>query len=150
MWRISRLVFVVYFCLVRFKSSVGQLFPLCSDLIFDSTGRLDIQNILYNCSASIPSPMDIPSMFPNATGGYFPTMVSVQLAINNLIKVDDIGNQLTLDFFFRLRWRDPRWNISNEMWSYVNPKAATSDGKCYHTFVHNEASYFYRCATFIL
>eukprot|EP01031_Cornospumella_fuschlensis_P031426 gene31426-37984_t len=55
-------------------------------------------------------------------------MVSVQLAINNLIKVDDIGNQLTLDFFFRLRWRDPRWNISNEMWSYVNPKAATSDG----------------------
>ncbi|RYH18672.1 hypothetical protein EON65_26960 [archaeon] len=98
-------------------------------MIFDAAGRIDIQSVLYNCSASIPSPLDIPSMFPNITGGFYPTMVSVQLAINNLIKVDDIGNQLTLDFFFRLRWTDPRWNITDELWEYVNPRAATSDGK---------------------
>lgn len=130
MWVLFSVVLLVQIFLLQVSYTRGQLFPQCADLIFDEAGRLDIQKILYNCSSNIPSPLDIPSMFPNISGGYYPTMVSVQLAINNLIKVDDIGNQLTIDFFFRLRWTDPRWNITDDMWSYVNPTAATSDGKC--------------------
>lgn len=113
-------------------------YPRCTELAFKSNGELDIQTMLYNCSNFIAGNTIPPSAYLSTNGIYEPMNVSVQICLNNLISVDDLNNQLTIDFFFRLRWIDPRWNISTEMWNYLNPKTATSDGLNIIDYVDNQ------------
>lgn len=115
---------------------VTNIYPPCATVAFTTAGQLDTGSILYNCSAVIPGNTEPPSTFPNSTGGYSPTMVSVQLSLNNLISVDDIASRLTIDFFYRLKWVDPRWNLPTEMWDYINPHVLNSDGLSIYGYVY--------------
>lgn len=130
---------IFFMLLLSTHAAASNPYPICTEMAYDSTGRINIQSMLYNCSSFIPSPLDIPSVFLNTSGGYSPTTVSIQLSLNNLIHVDDVGNQITLDFYFRLRWVDPRWTIPAEMWDEINPLAATSDGVDLLGYVSSQA-----------
>jgi hypothetical protein len=97
--------------------------PPCANLTFSTEvpGVLDVGQMLYDCVDNIPS-SQIPPSYYNVYNGYYPTNVSVQFAINNLINVDDLNSQITLDYYFRCTWNDPRLYLP-EMWSYINPEA---------------------------
>jgi hypothetical protein len=105
-------------------STSPQTFPYCSGLIFDSYGRIDLPAMVNNCSLTASSPLSNPSIFtPNNA-----TKVYMQIAINNLIEVDDLSNQVTLDFYFRLTWHDPRLLLPNELYGQVLPYYLKNDG----------------------
>ena len=124
--------------------SLGQIlfllatspYPSCAANQYDNFGQLDFAAMLYNCSANIPGGLLPPSYYANPkTGVFAPTNVSVQFCINNLISVVDESNQITLDFFFRLRWTDPRVNMPG-IWTSLNPHAA-QDGIDITRYVYN-------------
>jgi hypothetical protein len=70
-----------------------------------------------------------PLVFP----GYFfqppqPLIVFSQVAINNLIQIDEIQNTATFDFYFRLYWTDPRLSMP-ALWdtlNVINPDIASA------------------------
>eukprot|EP01038_Epipyxis_sp_PR26KG_P016287 gene16287-22184_t len=78
--------------------------------------------MLINCSNNIPGPLLPPSYFPNETNDNSPVAVKFGMIINNLINVDDISSQLTMDFYYRLGWNDPRWFIP-DLFNHLNPEA---------------------------
>ena len=102
----------------------------CSTNIF-TAGRIDVERMLYNCSENIPGARVPPSYFPRVlndsqlqnVSNYDPIILDVQLAVNNLIKVSDITNEFTLDFFLRLVWTDDRIVMPN-IWSYLHPETS--------------------------
>ena len=114
--------------LLQLTLSAPYYYPYCSDLAFNANGQLDVGTIFYNCSNFIAGSLEIPSTYISPLGEYLPITVSLQMVLNNLISVDDIQNQITMDFFFRLKWTDYRWNISTDFWNYVNPHIAVADG----------------------
>lgn len=99
-------------------------FSPCSQLIYDHDGYVDMDAIMFNCSQNIPSRLFPPSYFADLDGVFHPTNVSIQVALNNIIHVDDLTSQFTMDFFFRVVWNDPRL-ILPDLWKHVNPQALT-------------------------
>lgn len=127
------MIFIIFLSMVSglfflpiVKSQTNQ-YPYCTDLIFNKN-MIDLESIFYNCSANIEGIMNVPSLYPNISGGYDAMQINVQLALNNLISVDDITNEVTMDLYYRIKWIDLRWNIPQEMFNYLNPHTATSDG----------------------
>jgi hypothetical protein len=116
------------------------LIHLCDAVIFPPCivsylhGLVDIRGTLLNCSANMPSPNSIPSVYTNASGMYSPTDVSVQIALNELLNVDSTNSKIVLALFFRLTWRDPRWVMPQEFWDGINPQP---DGLNIYDYVHN-------------
>lgn len=102
----------------------------CTTNIF-TAGRIDVERMLYNCSENIPGARVPPSYYPRSlndsqlqnVSNYDPIILDVQLAVNNLIKVSDITNEFTLDFFLRLVWTDDRVVMPN-IWPYLNPETS--------------------------
>ncbi len=101
--------------------------PPCSQVILNSYGMVDIGAMIQNCSRTAPSPLSPPSYFVIGNAGTNPVNVTVQLALNNLINVDDLTNGITMDFYFRLTWTDPRITMPNNFWSYL-PAPVFTDG----------------------
>lgn len=131
------MLLILSFLLICFRA-IADIYPLCTELVFTPYGILDTETMLYNCSKNIPGNTEPPSTFVNKSGGYSPIQVNVQLSLNNLISVDDIGSQLKIDFFFRLKWVDNRWNFPSSFWNYVNPYTITSDGLSILGYVNNQ------------
>eukprot|EP01038_Epipyxis_sp_PR26KG_P001336 gene1336-1866_t len=121
------LLFAVQYLLILSQTSIvssqlNQGYPPCTNAIFTNTNKLDINAMLFNCSNNIPGPLLPPSYFPNGTNDFSPVAVKFGMIINNLINVDDITSQLTMDFYYRLGWSDPRWFIP-DLFNYLNPEA---------------------------
>lgn len=89
-------------------------YPPCAYAQLDSNGAPDIARAMYNCSANILNTFLIPSYYPESQ----PVNVSVQIVLNNLISIDEVEGVAKLDLYFRLTWRDERWNIAN-LWENV-------------------------------
>ena len=85
-------------------SNQWSTYPLCANISYNENS-LDIENTLYSCAKNIPGSLEPPSYYPTIYGGnyYTATNVSLQLVVNNLLSVDDIGTQINLDLFLRLR-----------------------------------------------
>ena len=99
-------------------------YPACSENIFNLQGNLDIYAMFTNCTKTMSGSLFPPSYFPNPlTGNYAPLNVSINIAINNLISVDDLTFEVSLDFWFRNYWQDPRIYLP-DMWQYLNPAVA--------------------------
>jgi hypothetical protein len=126
-------------------------YPSCANLSFNGYGALDIETTLYNCAKAIPGSLDPPSYYPVKynTSIYSPTNISVQMAVSELISVDDISAQITIEMYLRFRyayalsisifmgkrhlliqiiiivsWVDNRISLEN-MWAYLNPQCYT-------------------------
>ncbi len=115
--------------------ATNQGWPPCAYPTFTTAGVLDTRAMIYNCINNISSSQVPPSYYDIDGSGYNPVNVSVQFAVNNLIQVDDLQSSITMDFYFRCTWVDPRIYIP-EMWSYINPEAHI-DGLVITPFVEN-------------
>ncbi len=101
-------------------------FKYCTDIIFrDASSKyIDLDAMLYTCMNNSPSSLFPPSYFSDVHSNYRATNVSIQIALNNIIHVDDLTSQFTMDFFFRIIWTDPRLALPPELWkNYLHPKA---------------------------
>lgn len=58
---------------------------------------------------------------------YTPTNVSVQMALDNLLNIDDIGSSFTMDFYLRMYWVDPRIYLP-AIFNETNPEC-TKEGQ---------------------
>lgn len=99
------LPFLTGFILVEFYGVLSS-YPPCANISFNSYGALDIESTLYNCARTIPGSLEPPSYYPVIynTSIYSPTNISVQLAISELLSVDDISAQITIEMYLRLRY----------------------------------------------
>eukprot|EP01031_Cornospumella_fuschlensis_P029901 gene29901-36106_t len=87
--------------------------------MYDDNGRLDLGKTLYSCAENIPS-----VLFPASyLAPYKAVNVSVQLYLNSLLTVDDLGSSASFDFYWRILWVDPRYNI--DVWDEINPSLST-------------------------
>jgi hypothetical protein len=128
-WRLMVLLIIGLVGVVLSAPSLPtNVYPECSDLLFTATGQLDIEAILYNCSNNIPGNTVLPSYYVNSTGGYSPTTVNIQLAFNNLISVDELQSQFTIDLYYRIKWVDPRWQLPTGFWDHLNVHAHLTEG----------------------
>jgi hypothetical protein len=123
---ISKLCFLFFSFQVAVVVVTGYLnrgYPECTSMAFTEGNRLDLQTMLYNCSKNIPGNLAIPSFFPYDNNEYYPLNVSIGIVINNFIAVDDVTTTINMDFWYRNIWTDPRWNLPEEAWQYLNPIA---------------------------
>jgi hypothetical protein len=97
--------------------------PICANLTFTAGGTVDVGTMLYECMENIPSSLIPPSYYDMDGTGYHPVNISIQFVLNNLINVDDLQSQMTLDYYFRCSWQDPRIYLP-QIWNYLNPEAA--------------------------
>jgi hypothetical protein len=133
------LILLIFLCVSIEASTLPPfqaLYPPCTKNLY-SEGKIDFEAMIYNCSAIVPSPMQPPSYYPNNTAKttYSPTTVYAQIALNNLIRVDDQTNLFTLDFILRLVWVDPRWYMP-DLWKNLNPDALL-DGVDILSYIQN-------------
>jgi hypothetical protein len=103
-------------------SYLNQGYPECASLAFCADGRVDLTTMLYNCTKNIPGSSVIPSFYPYENNTFHPVDVMIGIVINNLINVNDVTSQVTLDFWYRNIWEDPRIFLPPETWSYLNPE----------------------------
>ena len=82
-------------------------YPPCTTAIFRENGLIDIAAMLYNCSANMQSPNSNPSYYPydvnttaNFTGVYAPLNVSVGIALNSMVLVEDVTTQVKISFWY--------------------------------------------------
>ena len=101
--------------------SIAKTYPVCAEPSFTKSGDLDIVKILYECQDNIPGSNSPPSFFPSYNGSYDPVEVYTGLMINNFIGVDDLKATISMDFYWRLKWVDPRLNMP-DIWQYMNPE----------------------------
>ena len=73
------------------------------------------------------------SYFPNipGTSDFQPTNVSVQLALDSLIEVDDVASTITMDVYLRLYWTDPRIYMP-DLFEYLNPMCTIEGTQLYN------------------
>jgi hypothetical protein len=79
-------------------------------------GLIDLEAMLYNCSKTMLSSSTISSYYKE----YPVTVVKSNFALNNLIQIDEILGTATLDFHFRLSWVDPRWILSDDLFTKLD------------------------------
>lgn len=112
-------------------------FPHCAENQF-LEGYIDLSGMLYDCAANIPSPLNPASYFlPKNSTSYAATYVYVQLALNELLSVDDLKTAIHLDFNLRLIWSDPR--ITFDIWDHINPNLR-EEGIEITSYIRNEGT----------
>ena len=122
MWRFSNILHVTLLIqLSGIVHSHNATYPVCAEPSFTKSGDLDIVKILYECQDNIPGSNSPPSFFPSYNGSYDPVEVYTGLMINNFIGVDDLKATISMDFYWRLKWVDPRLNMP-DIWQYMNPE----------------------------
>jgi hypothetical protein len=101
----------------------GSEFPFCSTTLYDENNEVDVESMLFHCSKTIRGSMFPPSYFQKRSDSneYKPTLVNVSLAFNTIVNIDDVHASVTLDFWFRQFWYDPRWKLPDEVWQSINP-----------------------------
>jgi hypothetical protein len=101
----------------------GSEFPFCSKTVYDENNQVDVESMLFHCSKSIRGSMFPPSYFQKRSDSneYKPTLVNVSLAFNTIVNIDDVHASVTLDFWFRQFWYDPRWKLPDDVWQSINP-----------------------------
>ena len=114
---------IIFLSSIRGIRSLNSTFPVCAEPSFTKSGALDIVKILYECQDNIPGSNSPPSFFPSHNGTYEPVQVFTGLLINNFIGVDDLAATISMDFYWRLKWVDPRLNLP-DVWQYMNPEMA--------------------------
>ena len=99
----------------------------CTPNIYSKDGRIDVGAMLFNCSANMPGADSIPSYYrwdANASAGdpgyYAPLNVSVGIALNSMVQVEDVTTQVKISFWYRNFWTDPRWFMP-DLWEHLNP-----------------------------
>lgn len=138
------LTVLFFVCCLLISSIYGQDYnsygwPICANATYALDGTIDVAKMLYNCVENIPSSLFPSSYYPAPeTGQYSTVNISMQYAINNLISVDDIRSQVTLDFYFRLSWQDPRIYLP-DIWTNLNPETQL-DGIAISNYVLNDAN----------
>jgi hypothetical protein len=135
---VASMVFVTFFVFSLFAQTIAALvytnvsagvdgygFKYCTDMIFQDVDLeyVDVDAMLYSCLKNSPSSLFPPSYYHNCERNFRPTQVTIQIALNNIIHVDDVTSQFTVDFFFRIIWTDPRLALPPEFWHrYLHPK----------------------------
>lgn len=117
-------------------SSAANTYPPCTSNQYGSDGRIDVGAMLYACSGNISGVLLPPSYYPDDNDTPMPVSVGVQLAINNLISVEDLSSEFTMNFFLRVVWTDARWNMP-EMWSELSEEA-TKEGIEISKYIDNQ------------
>lgn len=82
----------------------------CSVILY-SSGDVNIGATSRNCSVhseNILAPYSYLNKAHNIT-------IFNQVSLNNLFSVNELDGSVTLDFLYRLSWRDPRWDIP-DLW----------------------------------
>jgi hypothetical protein len=92
--------------------------PSCSDTVFVN-GVPSVYATLQNCLSNIADPI----LPPSYVEGYGSTVVVSDMLLNNLHQVSEIEGAVTLDFYFRLYWLDPRLNMTS-FFKDANPEIA--------------------------
>lgn len=116
---------------------LNQGYPPCTPNSYLTTGMIDISNMLYNCSNNMVGSLMPPSMFTtNMDGVYHPTNVSIGITLNSLVFVDAVQSQMTLDYFLKLQWQDPRWFMPG-LFQHLNPEA-THEGFDITLYINNQ------------
>ena len=118
----TSLFFFQYGCEAKKEDISAYNFTACATPSFRDGDHVDLDKMLYDCMDHIPSTLFPPSYFSDKYGNYRATNVSVQIALNNIIHVDDLTSQFTMDFFFRILWTDPRL-VMPEVWNHLHPKS---------------------------
>jgi hypothetical protein len=100
-------------------------FPLCTDMMYTPSGTVDVEQMLYACSKNTGGSMFPPSLFAglNSSFSHPATIVNVSLAFNAVVEIDDVHATVTLDFWFRQYWKDPRWKFPTELWKQLSSVA---------------------------
>mgnify|MGYP003385144059 CR=1 FL=1 len=102
----------------------------CTENIFSENGMINLEVMMYACSQNIQSADMNPSYYPydvnvsaNFSGFYAPLNVSVGIALNSMVLVEDVSTQVKISFWYRNFWNDPRWYMP-DMWQHLNPTCA--------------------------
>lgn len=85
--------------------------PYCTGIIKTNNDFIDVEAMINNCSTQIKGSLFPPSFFTES-----PTNVSVSLAFNTIIEINDVAASITIDVWLREYWEDARWNFPPEMW----------------------------------
>lgn len=97
-------------------------YPVCANASYTELGMLNVQQVLYDCVWNIQSSLSPPSYFsPGPEYPYAPTNVTLSITLNNLIQVDDLTSQITLDYYMKLYWNDSRINLPYLFEEEINP-----------------------------
>lgn len=117
-------IFALCFAVARGSSALipTSTYRPCVEMMYLASGEVDVEAMLYNCTANIPGSLTIPSYYKN-NGVYAPLNVGMQLVVNNLMSIEDVNSEVTLDFWFRNAWVDPRLIFPDEFWGNLNPVA---------------------------
>jgi hypothetical protein len=107
----------IIFCLFWFSILFGNAheFPICSEILYTANNQIDVEAMIYNCADQIPGTLFPPSFFVEE-----PTNVSVSLAFNTIIDINDVAASITIDVWLREFWEDKRWNLPQEMWDSLS------------------------------
>ena len=102
MWLLTTILFL----LCRYGAG-NVSWPYCSNVTM-LNGYPDVTSSIEQCIETIPSIMNPASYITGV-----PINVTISIALNNLVFVDEVEGKAKVDFYLRLRWDEPRMNISN-------------------------------------
>ena len=92
----------------------------CNDIVeYDESGYVNIGASVYACSEHLPDPLSPVSYYKNEEGDRYNLTLYSQYNLNNLVKVDEIEGVAEINFYWRVFWYDPRWNMTS-MWRALN------------------------------
>lgn len=95
----------------------------CDSLVsYSNDGKISIAKSVVSCMQSIDDLL----LFPFLQNDNVLTVKSYVI-LNNLINIDSITNVVTLDFFWRVMWADPRFDMP-ALFSALNSSKLTTKG----------------------
>lgn len=124
---------------MRFLTSLSGLFYLCysvrgylyscNEIIFNDYGQFSVQETLQACSDSMRDPL-----LPISYDPHFEDLlnVSCQISLSNLVALDEVESTVSLDFFMRQSWNDPRWIMNASFWQHLHPKVKFAGLEIHH------------------
>lgn len=74
-------------------------------------GQVSFTATFANCLSNVADPLLPPNYYNNQFNGIVVVNTSIQL--NNLLRIDGVAGEATLDFYLRLVWRDDRLAVPN-------------------------------------
>lgn len=120
------LLLVIVFCATLI---FAKDYHLCSDVVTNQFGEIDVEATLFNCTTNIRGGMLPPSYFGAISPReYNPTIVNISIGINTLINVNDVDAQVTFDLYYEMYWKDPRLALPDELWDDINPAVGVFEG----------------------
>jgi hypothetical protein len=88
----------------------------------NGTGAVSITQTFIQCLNNIADPVLWPG-YDEVTQQAL--VITTQVALNNLIKIDEVSDQVQFDFFIRQYWFDPRLSIP-ALWEELNVNDTTT------------------------